>query len=156
MDDIRLRPMTAAEFGAFRARCVRDYAAAHVRAGDWDPDAAEESAAREMDGMLPGGVATPGVLLLVAENAGAGAVGAAWVALDRVTAWLVEIDIHPEHRGKGYGRALLAAVERESARRGATALGLNVFGPNAAARRLYETSGYQITALQMRKELADR
>jgi GNAT superfamily N-acetyltransferase len=101
-------------------------------------------------------VATPGVLLLVAENAGAGAVGAAWVALDRVTAWLVEIDIHPEHRGKGYGRALLAAVERESARRGATALGLNVFGPNAAARRLYETSGYQITALQMRKELADR
>lgn len=31
--------------------------------------------------------------------------------------------------------------------------GLNVFGTNTVARRLYESSGYQITSMNMRKEL---
>ena len=36
---------------------------------------------------------------------------------------------------------------------GATSMTLNVFGDNPTAIRLYETSGYTVTAQQMRREL---
>jgi ribosomal protein S18 acetylase RimI-like enzyme len=48
----------------------------------------------------------------------------------------------------------LQAAEREAQRHGADAIGLNVFGGNDAARRLYESSGYQVTSIQMRKSFA--
>lgn len=38
--------------------------------------------------------------------------------------------------------------------RGGSALALNVFGFNTAARTLYESLGYETTSLQMRKPLA--
>ena len=79
-----------------------------------------------------------------------------WVALDRGRpgeAWIYDIEVNPEHRGKGYGRALLLVAEQEAARHGSTAIGLNVFGTNTVARSLYESAGYRITALNMRKEL---
>jgi len=156
MDQLQLRSMTVAEFEAFRARLVPDYAAAHVRAGDWAADQAETLAARQIDDLLPAGPDSPGMLLLVASSAGGEPVGLVWVALDRPRAgeaWIYDIQVYPEHRGKGYGRALLEAAEQEAARHGSQAIGLNVFGPNAVARRLYESSGYQITAMNMRKEL---
>jgi len=58
-------------------------------------------------------------------------------------------------RGDAAGQVdgLLPAAEREAAGRGARAMGLNVFGRNAVARGRYESGGYEITTLQMRKEL---
>ena len=47
-------------------------------------------------------------------------------------------------RGRGYGRALMEAADREAQRRGAQSIGLNVFGRNDVARRMYESSGYQV------------
>jgi ribosomal protein S18 acetylase RimI-like enzyme len=158
MEPIRLRPMTAAEFNSFRARLIREYAAEHVSAGDWDPEQAEDKAARLTDDRLPEGRSTPGMLLLSAEAPDGELVGMVWVGLDRPlrgAAWIHDIQINPEHRGKGYGRALLQAAEQESAKQGAKAMGLNVFGPNIIARHLYESSGYQVTATQMRKELSE-
>jgi hypothetical protein len=46
-----------------------------------------------------------------------------------------------------------AAAERETAQRGVTTIGLNVFGANVVVRRLYESAGYDVTSLQMRKPL---
>jgi hypothetical protein len=57
------------------------------------------------------------------------------------------------HRGRGLGRALLAAGETAARDRGAHALELNVFGANPAAVDLYRTSGYHVTIQQMRKDL---
>ena len=155
MDWLQLRSMTVAEFETYRARLVPEYAADHVRAGDWTVDEAEALAAREIDDLLPAGPDSPGMLLLVASRPGGEPVGVVWVALDRRPgeAWIYDIEVNAEHRGKGYGRALLEAAEREAARQGSRAIGLNVFGPNTVARRLYESSGYQITAMNMRKDL---
>ena len=155
MDRLQLRSMTVAEFETYRARLVPEYAAAHVRAGDWTAEQAEALAAREIDNLLPSGPDSPGMLLLVASTAGGGPVGLVWVALDRRPgeAWIYDIEVNAEHRGQGYGRALLEAAEQEAARRGSKGIGLNVFGPNTVARRLYESSGYEITAINMRKDL---
>ncbi len=156
MDRLQLRSMTAAEFDTYRARLVPEYAAEHVRAGDWAADQAETLATRQLNDLLPAGPDSPGMLLLVASTSGGEPVGLVWVALDRPRAgeaWIYDIQVNPEHRGKGYGRALLEAAEQEAARHGSQAIGLNVFGTNAVARRLYESSGYEITAMNMRKEL---
>ena len=156
MDRLQLRSMTATEFETYRARLVPEYAAEHVRAGDWAADQAETLATRQLNDLLPAGSDSPGMLLLVASSSGGEPVGLVWVALDRPRAgeaWIYDIQVNPEHRGKGYGRALLEAAEQEAARHGSQAIGLNVFGTNAVARRLYESSGYQVTAMNMRKEL---
>ena len=155
MDRLQLRSMTAAEFETYRAKLVPEYAAEHVRAGDWTADQAETLAAREVNDLLPAGPDSSGMLLLVASTPGGEAVGVVWVALDRLPgeAWIYDIEVNQEHRGKGYGRALLQAAEQEAAQHGSKSIGLNVFGTNTVARRLYESSGYQVTALNMRKDL---
>ncbi len=148
--------MTPPEFDGFRQRLIREYAAEHVRAGNWSPDRAEQLAAKETDDLLPDGLHTTGMLFLVGESAGGEVIGVAWVALERRQgpgAWIYDIEIVPEQRGRGYGRALLNAAEGEVKSRGGDSIGLNVFGPNAVARGLYESSGYEITSIQMRKGL---
>jgi ribosomal protein S18 acetylase RimI-like enzyme len=148
--------MTAAEFDGFRRRLIGQYAADHVRAGNWDPDQAEDLAAGEIDVLLPAGVETPGMLLLAAETAEEELIGYAWVAVEhpqRSGAWLYDIWVEPERRGRGYGRALLAVIEGEVTERGCRSIGLNVFGPNTAARRLYESFAYEVASIQLRKRL---
>lgn len=150
--------MTAAEFKIYRARLIPAYAADNVQAGDWDPDQAETLAARETDNLLPEGPQTAGMLLLAAENENGEQVGQVWIALNRSghgDAWIYDIEISPEHRGQGYGRALLQAAEEQARQHGASTVGLNVFGANTVARNLYESSGYQVTSLAMRKLLRE-
>jgi ribosomal protein S18 acetylase RimI-like enzyme len=156
VQDIRLRPMTAAEWDIWRTRIIPAYAAEHVRAGDWNAEQAESRAARETDNLLPAGVETPGMLLLSAEKPDGSLLGMVWLAIHRPrpgAAWIYNIEVLPEHRGKGYGRALLQAAEQHSVQHGLGEVGLNVFGANAVARSLYESSGYQVTAINMRKWL---
>jgi ribosomal protein S18 acetylase RimI-like enzyme len=148
--------MTQEEFDVYRRRSVREYAAAHVHAGDWSSEQAEQRAEKETDDLLPGGVETPGMVFLVGETAG-GMVGVVWVGIapqPRPGWWIYDIEVVREQRGRGYGRALLEAAEGEVRRRGGDSVGLNVFGGNAAACGLYESSGYHVTSMQMRKSLS--
>ncbi len=62
--------------------------------------------------------------------------------------------IDPAHRGRGLGRAAMVLAEEAARSQGASELGLNVFGPNTVARRLYESLGYETTAVNMRKPLS--
>jgi ribosomal protein S18 acetylase RimI-like enzyme len=67
--------------------------------------------------------------------------------------WIYDIELRPEFRGQGLGRATMLLAETAVRERGGTELGLNVFGRNATARGLYESLGYEPTSLQMRKPL---
>jgi GNAT superfamily N-acetyltransferase len=155
---LRLRPMTEDEFAAYRARAVREYAEEKVGSGVWAAEDALERSDREFVGLLPDGIATAKMLLFTAEDGAGSPVGLAWLCLenegDRGCAWVYDIEVVPERRGAGLGRVLLAAAEDEVRRHGAPALGLNVFGSNVRAQRLYASAGYRLVAQQMRKELA--
>jgi ribosomal protein S18 acetylase RimI-like enzyme len=149
--------MTTAEFAALRDRLIPGYAADKIRAGEWPEDQAEALAAKQTAELLPEGPDTPGMLLLTADDPEGQPVGLVWVALDQPRegeAWIYYIEVNPEHRGQGHGRALLQAAEQQAVRHGATQIGLNVFGGNTVARNLYESSGYRTTQITMRKELS--
>lgn len=155
MPDLTLRPMTTEFYEPWMATLQAGYAQDHVDAGNWS---AEEAAARaEADTLqlLPAGVHTTGHLLLTAHNDADDVVGALWIGLDRPNngGWIYEIEVVEAHRGSGYGRTLLNAAEQAAKAAGAASLGLNVFGPNAVARGLYESSGYEVTSVQMVKPL---
>lgn len=156
MSELTLRPMTTSEFDIFRSREIREYAIEQVSAGYWIADDAEMRAAEQTDSLLPQGIGTPEMLLLIAENAEGVAIGHAWVALkpgSGTSAWLYDIRVDMGQRGNGYGRAILRAVEQEITQRGIGAIGMNVFGSNMVARNLYETAGYQIKSMHLQKKL---
>jgi ribosomal protein S18 acetylase RimI-like enzyme len=156
MANLQVRAMTGDEFSVYRRRAIREYAEEHVRVGDWSQEDAERLAAKETDDLLPDGVDTAGTALLVAEVDGE-VVGLVWVGpapRQQVGWWIYDIEVVAAERGRGYGRALLEAAEHEVRRRGGDAIGLNVFGGNDAAGHLYESSGYQVASILMRKRLA--
>lgn len=154
---LTLRKMAGGEFAAFRDEAIRAYAAEHMRSGAWSAEQAESLATQETDELLPQGADTSGMLLMLAEDQDQGVVGSVWVALredGRDEAWIYALEISAALRGRGYGRALLSAVEDELRRRDVGRVSLNVFGANLVARQLYESSGYEVGSLHMQKRLA--
>jgi GNAT superfamily N-acetyltransferase len=156
LQELTTTPMTPEFFDGWMSKLVESYAQDHVDAGNWTADEAVARAKADANKLLPDGVNTANHLLLTAQNQYGETVGLVWIGLirpDQPGAWIYDIEVLEGLRGSGYGRALLAAAEQAAKEAGAQTLGLNVFGPNAAARALYETSGYDITTLQMRKRL---
>ena len=86
-------------------------------------------------------------------------VGWAWLGLtdprtgSADTAYLYDIRVMPEHRRRGYAKAMLDAIEAIAGQAGAQRLALNVFGANRGAIALYTARGYAVTMQQMAKEL---
>jgi ribosomal protein S18 acetylase RimI-like enzyme len=69
--------------------------------------------------------------------------------------WFIyDIAIDEERRGTGLGRATMLAAEEYVKSKSGTRLGLNVFGTNTIARRLYESLDYQAMSISMHKDLA--
>jgi ribosomal-protein-alanine N-acetyltransferase len=88
------------------------------------------------------------------------------VARDRGFGLIVTVDVHPDHRRRGVGRALLRAGEQRLRDWGITGAVLTVGSKNQPAQRLYEREGYFLyrripgyyesgdDALEMHKRLA--
>jgi len=158
MTPISVRPMTQAEYDEWQVAIAKEYAAEQVAAGRWDADGSVQRALDENAQALPEGLRTPRMLILRGIDEDGQSIGRAWIGLDHPrgasdTAFLYDIEVAPSLRGSGLGRALLTAVEAAVRETGVGALELNVFGRNVAAVRLYESSGYDVTTQQMRKEL---
>ncbi len=158
VEDVRLDPMTIEEFEARIPAVMDGYVAEQIRAGNWSAVDAGELARVEQHRLLPLGIATPGMHWYIARTQADEIVGYLWLATeptDPITggAWIYAIEVEPGYRGRGLGHQLLDAAELEARRLGARAIALNVFGANHVARQLYESSGYEVTSLQMRKTL---
>lgn len=156
MGELLLRPMTQEEYVVWREESVREYAAEIATSRDLDPASAAAQSAGEFAQLLPDGLASPDMHLwtaLVDDES----VGIGWFELRErasgVSAWIYDIRVDSARRGQGLGRDLLDALHDAARDLGATSMTLNVFGDNPTAIRLYETSGYTVTAQQMRREL---
>ncbi|MET8147772.1 GNAT family N-acetyltransferase [Actinoplanes sp. NPDC049668] len=148
---LTLLEMDDRDFAARRELMVTGYATAIAVARKLSArDAAAESE-RDIAERLPRGAATRGQLLRKAVVDGA-EIGWIWVSLPGTTmpdmAWICDVEVDAGRRGRGYGAAIIEAVEAELAGLGVSRLGLNVFGDNDTARRLYERLGFDVTAQQ--------
>ena len=152
--EITLEPMTDEEFALWLLPHVRDHAEQHVQSGKWAPEEALEMAKNEIAILLPHGASTRGQLLYTVRDEASGtSVGAVWINLrnkaNKPEAYVYDLVINADQRGKGYGRAtMLAAIER-ARELGADSVGLHVFGHNAVARELYTSLGFVETNVLM-------
>ncbi|MEV6301358.1 GNAT family N-acetyltransferase [Actinoplanes sp. NPDC051861] len=149
-----VRPARDDEVRRWLDEAAAEFAREQVAAGTWAGEGAFAKAREQQEALL----ATSAMLFLIGETPDGTPVGRLWIGLTHPRgvpgcAWLNDIEVFPGHRGRGLGRALLAAAEEAARAHGATALELNVFGANRTAVHLYETSGYRVTTQQMRKDL---
>jgi ribosomal protein S18 acetylase RimI-like enzyme len=153
---LALRPLDPAELDTFLERVIAGYGDDRAAAVDATEEAARAHARTQTRSALPEGLATPGHHVYVLVE-GADAVGHAWLALLDVDgfrcAYLYDLWLREDARGRGLGRAAMALVEGAARGLGARDLELHVFAHNARARRLYESLGYRITSLMMRRSL---
>ena len=150
----RLRPMTEAEFPAFRELGVEDYARQRADALDSPLQKQRETAERDFAELLPAGVRTPKQRLWCVEDAAGTVVGYLWVEVndDSRRAFIYYVLMTPEHRGQGYGRQTLDLLEADLRPQGITHIALNVFSPNPALH-LYERAGYRTVSRTMLKAI---
>jgi len=157
-DALRLLEMDETPFReAHRRRLVRDYAADKVRAGVWSEAEAEDRAAKEVDGLLPEGPATPDHFLYsVRDESIPAEVGMLWISLrdSGRSLWIYDIIVHERFRRRGYATRLLDLVEDKARELRAGKVELHVFGHNPRARALYEKMGYQATSIIMAKQVS--
>jgi GNAT superfamily N-acetyltransferase len=102
--------------------------------------------------LVDGLAATPGAFSLIARVDGRPAGIANCMTGFSTFAARPLVNVHdlgvlPEYRGRGVGRALLAAIEQEAARRGACKVTLEVLEGNELAKKLYAELGYGQYAL---------
>lgn len=152
---VTLRPMTEAEYGAYRAVLDEHYAQDTARAMDIPLEEARVTTGRQVAELLKDGLATEGHHLWHVVSEPDGLVGSLWVFVDPTQrrAFVYDIEINEGYRGKGYGKAAMLAVESAVRPMGAAHIDLSVFGYNTTARRLYEGLGYEPIAIGMRKVL---
>lgn len=141
---------------ADEARALYDLTAAVYRSTDYMCQSFEEKypAPADAEAELAAVLADPGSILLVAEDGGR-LMGYATLrrqpeAKLRHTAHL-NMGLHPEARGRALGRRLLTELMERAAHDGAIEIVyLHVRSDNAAAVRLYETSGFERLAVLTR------
>lgn len=152
---VTLAPMSPFALASWLRVQRSAYIADRMRAGD-DDAAATRNADASYDKYFPNGSPAPGhdVLDVLEERR---AVGSLWLGphpSDLEGVWYVwDVEINASERGRGLGRAAMLLAESHVLSRGGSALALNVFGFNLPARALYESLGYETTAVQMRKAL---
>ncbi|MFJ2649403.1 GNAT family N-acetyltransferase [Streptomyces sp. NPDC087420] len=150
------RPLQDSEYDAWWAAASTRYAQAWIDRGA-SPELARAKAETSRTEVLPDGLATPGVSLDALVHAGQ-VVGTLWVSRreetpDEPGAYVYDVVVGEDQRGKGYGRALMLLAERVALGFGATRLGLHVFAGNTPAIRLYESLGYVTTHRNFHKAL---
>ncbi len=153
---LRLIPMSQSEFDAYLGTAVADYAQAHAKAGDCEPEKALELAQQDYQSLLPDGLQSHNQFLFSAvDETGGGprAVGLIWFAVKdkpgRKTAFIYDFRIADEFQGQGHGKEMMMRFEEVAKEMGISKSSLHVFGFNVAARHLYEKMGYQVVSIAM-------
>lgn len=160
---VRLEPMTETQYQSYLDTAVEGYAQAHLKSGDCGPEDALRLAQEDYQKLLPNGLQSKNNFLFSIHDDALGKneiIGMVWFALTakRVvrSAFIYDVNIREDLRGKGYGRKVMERVEELVQEMGIDTVGLHVFGYNHAARTLYEKMGYQITGIGMTKTLVKR
>lgn len=152
------RPMTPEEFAPWLEGRHEGYARQWAERGVPEAQARHKSESDHAR-LLPRGLATPDAYIDVLEREEDGrAVGHVWLSgspteTGATIGYVYYVEVDPEFRGLGYGRALMGLADGMAQSAGYDRIGLHVFTSNTPARRLYESLGYEPTAHNLVKAL---
>jgi ribosomal protein S18 acetylase RimI-like enzyme len=97
---------------------------------------------------------SPGLFLV--GTLGATIIATVMGGYDGHRGWINYLAVHPEHRQQGYGRMIMAAVERNLEDVGCPKINLQVRASNAGVLRFYERIGYSVdNVISMGKRLSE-
>ncbi len=155
---IALKPMSEAEFESFRIFSQNHFASSVANAEGLAVEESLKNAAELFTRLVPNGLKTPGQLFFEAVDETSGrSIGYLWLGFveryGRKIASINDIQVNEECRGRGFGKELMMLAEQEARKAGAVRVRLHVFHFNEVARHLYEDVGFQVTSLDMSKEL---
>ena len=155
----QLLPMSEHSFAGFFELAVSNYAHDNVAAGRWPAADGLALARSESERLLPAGLATPDHHFFDIVEVESGRVaGHLWMAAmargsSRI-AYVYQVMVKPAFQRRGHARAALLAAEQQARALGLSGMALHVFGFNAGAQALYASLGYQVSSLNLAKQLA--
>lgn len=129
-----------------------------IEQGGLSEAAAQANSDATWSGLVPDGIhPIDGNEIMIARDVDGQRIGVLWMSVRsrgaEEYAWIYDIEVDPQVRNRGYGRALMLAAEDWTRQKGLTSLQLNVFGGNTAARALYRSLGFVENAVQMSKQV---
>ncbi len=149
--------MSEEEFGEFVPFSRSAYAEDKMRANNLTKEEADKIAHADFERYLPDGFKTKDSYLNVVTDDEETYLGHLWFVVrgekGSRKAFIADIQMNIEHRGKGFGRKAMLLLEEEVKKYGATHIGLHVFGFNSGAIHLYQSLNYETTDLVMEKKI---
>lgn len=158
MAEVRLRPMMPAEYRDWLPWAIQEYAREDVEHKEVDPERAHANMSAFLESVIPRGPRTEGHRMSIVEDAATGErVGYTWWAERELdagrAAWIYDVYIDEPHRGKGFGRGLMEAVEAQVREAGLTRMELHVWVDNDPAISLYRSFGFVPAGMEMFMQL---
>jgi ribosomal protein S18 acetylase RimI-like enzyme len=151
---VKLVKMQQSDFEPYLERGIHEYAADHVRNGNWTAEEALEKSRKQFEELLPEGVNSKDQFLYsIVDEETSNKMGLLWVQVRSQNAFIYDFIIDEEFRGKGFGKQALTAMDEELKSMNVKSVGLHVFGDNHNAQELYKKMGFLITGMHMKKKL---
>ena len=150
---VRLEEMNSDEFQKYLNFAIKNYAAEHVKAGNWNELEALDKATQEYEKLLPDGEKTlnHNLFMIRDDNEEVGMIWLTQQSSDK--GFIYDINIWETYQGRGYGKQAMKEIENIAKNLGLKSIRLHVFGHNRSARGLYEKLGYIETDIVMQKDI---
>ncbi|MFC7371610.1 GNAT family N-acetyltransferase [Fictibacillus iocasae] len=151
--NVELVKMNEVDFEHFLDTAVVNFAEDKVRNGSWKRETSLEQSQEAFGNLLPDREKTENHYLknIVVEGE---TIGYLWYAVHKEQqpnyAYLYEIFVSAEHRGRGFGKQVMTLFMQEVKALGIDDVWLHVFGHNNGALKLYQQLGFEITDYNMR------
>ncbi|AQU79276.1 MULTISPECIES: GNAT family N-acetyltransferase [Planococcus] len=152
----KLQQMTEEEFDRYLAYFIPDYAKDLSENYMIPLEKAMEESKDLMEQLLPNKQGTEGQLVYTIYSTEEDkTIGVIWYTIQSESnkAYIYHILIHEEFRKKGFATLVLKELEENMKSAGITSMGLNVFGRNPNAYKLYKKLGYQTQSTAMGKKI---
>ncbi|MFD1020716.1 GNAT family N-acetyltransferase [Thalassobacillus hwangdonensis] len=150
---IKFSKMNEQDFKEFYDVATINFANDKINNGSWPEQTALEQSKEAFQSLLPDNEKTENHYLkniLFMDRK----IGYMWYAINSTEpsphAYLYEIFINPEFRGKGFGTEAMRLCMKEIEQKGIDDVWLHVFGHNHGALKLYQQLGFETTDYTMK------
>lgn len=157
MDNILFKGMSEEDFENYFQNKIKRYSDVLSENIHEHGDEPSSRALKQLRSLLPNGIETPNHHLFNIQSGGK-VIGFVWLKIEeeKKSAFLYEIYIFEEYRGKGFGTVTMKRLEDFLVQKEINYFKLHVFGSNTGARKLYEELGFEIAGINMLKPLTKK